>query len=149
MPAFESWAAAAGAAVLLPFGGYLLATSARWLRRIRGSRTWVETPCEVESIRAVGVEDYEVEITFAYAVGAATYRSDRYSFAAGVAVTDAHQVAARHPAGSRAVCYVNPADPADAVFVRSANVLPTLLLLAAGGIATGCGVFLAWHWATG
>ncbi len=149
MPAFESWSAAAGAALLLLFGGYVLASSARWLRRIRGARHWVQTPCEVRSIRAVGVEDFSVEISFAYVVGATAYRSDRFSLAAGLSVTDAHGFVERHPPGSEAVCYVNPADPADAVFVRSVNLVPAALLFAAGGVAAAGGGYLAWLSATG
>jgi hypothetical protein len=149
MPAFESCAAAAGGALALLFGGYVAATSARRLRRVWASRRWVETPCEVESIRAVGVEDYGVEIAFAYAVGGTAYRSDRFSLVDHLVVNDAHGYVARHPPGSRAVCYVNPADPADAVFVRSVNVGLGAVMVALGVLVAGAGAYVAWLGATG
>lgn len=149
MPASESWPAAACAALLLLVGGYLLASSARRLLRVWGSRNWAGTPCEVRSIRAVGVEDFSVEISYAYVVGGTTYQSDRFSFADNLSVTDAHGIVGRHPPGSEAVCYVNPADPADAVFVRSANVIPAAILLATGAAAAAGGAYLGWLWATG
>lgn len=149
MPAFESGMAVTFGGLGLMFGGYLAAASARRLRRVWASRTWVETPCEVESIRAVGVEDYTVKVAFAYTVGGTAYRSDRFCLADHLVVNDAHGYVTRHPPGSRAVCYVNPADPADAVFVRAVNVVPAVLFVALGVLVAACGGYLAWLGVTG
>ena len=132
--------AAAILAFLLLFGGWLLVAFARRLLRIWKSRNWVETPCEVLSIRAVGSEEDSVEISFVYQVDATAYQSTRFSFADELSVANALQFVERHPPGSKAVCYVNPSVPADAVFVRSANITPLALLFVAGSLTTSCGV---------
>lgn len=149
MPSFESGMAVTFGGLGLVFGGYVTAASARRLRRVWASRAWVETPCEVESIRAVGVEDYAVEVAFAYVVGGTTYRSDRFCLADHLVVNDAQGYVTRHPPGSRAACYVNPADPAEAVFVRSVNVVPGALFVALGVLVAACGGYLAWLGVTG
>lgn len=150
MPADESpVAVAAGGALLLLFGGGLMVAFARRLLRVWASRKWIATPCEVLSIRAVGVEDYSIEIAYAYRVGETTYQSARFSFADNLSVANAHDFVARHPPGSTAVCYVNPNDPADAVFVRSVNVTGAALLFVTGAVTATCGAFLMYLWATG
>ena len=60
--ASESVPVAAGAALLLLFGGFVMVGFGRRLLRIWRGRNWYSTPCEVLSIQAVGVEDFTVEM---------------------------------------------------------------------------------------
>ncbi|MCE9563541.1 MAG: DUF3592 domain-containing protein [Planctomycetes bacterium] len=141
--------AAVFVAVLVPFGGFVLISNGRWLLRIWKSRNWVETPCEVLSIREVGIEDFSIEISYAYRVGATTHQSNRFSFTDNVSMVNTPQFMKRYPTGCKAVCYVNPADSADAVFRRSVNIFPAVLLFVVGAITTAMGVFMVFLWASG
>jgi hypothetical protein len=63
---------------------------------------------------------YRVDIVYTYRVGKQQYRSSRYDFMGGSSSGYGSKQAAvdRYPRGKRTVCYVNPANPADAVLDR-------------------------------
>lgn len=84
------------------------------------AQDWTPTPCTIESIRVAGDETYSVEIVYRYTVNGVEYRSDRYDFVnvSTSAYEDKYEAVYRNPAGSRATCYVNPDNPAEAVFHR-------------------------------
>ncbi|MCE9565578.1 MAG: DUF3592 domain-containing protein [Planctomycetes bacterium] len=142
-------AVAAVAVPLVLFGGWLLVSFGRQLLRIWSSRNWVETPRELLSFREVGVEDFSIEISYAYRVGAATHQSNCFSFTDILSMDNTPQLVKRYPSGCKAVCYVNPADSADAVFMRSVNIFPAALLFVVGALSTACGVYLVFLWASG
>ncbi len=86
------------------------------------SDTWIETPCQILSSRVQSHSDsdgttYSVDISYTYTVGGVQYRSSRYGFIGGS--SSGYQgkaaVVRRYPPGSRAVCYINPDDPSEAV----------------------------------
>jgi len=111
------------------------------------ARDWTPTPCtiivsEVQSHSgSKGGTTYNVHILYEYEVAGKTYRRDRYTFMGGsssgregkAAVVDAH------PAGSKAVCYRNPANPRDAVFDRGwqweylLGLIPLVFVLGGAG----------------
>ncbi|HEX2642558.1 MAG TPA: DUF3592 domain-containing protein [Thermoanaerobaculia bacterium] len=119
------------------------------LRPARGllaSRSWVETPCQVEASR-VGESSssdgttYRVEVDYAYSFQGREYRSSRYDFldfySSGYDGKAA--VVARYPPGTRTLCYVNPEAPAEAVINRGlswgwlAGLVPLLFIAVGGG----------------
>ncbi|MES2570745.1 MAG: DUF3592 domain-containing protein, partial [Verrucomicrobiota bacterium] len=89
------------------------------------SRNWKATPCKVVSSRVMthsgdDGNTYSVEVRYAYEVDGRNYQANRYSFATGSTSGYAGKkaVVSRFPPHSDAVCYVNPADPTDAVINR-------------------------------
>ncbi|XHR29134.1 MAG: DUF3592 domain-containing protein [Chthoniobacteraceae bacterium] len=91
------------------------------------ARDWRQTPCKILSSGVKSSHDgdgtsYAVDIRYLYEVDGKPYESDRYQFLKFS--SSGHQskqaVAARYRKGSRAVCYVNPRNPSDAVLDRSA-----------------------------
>lgn len=93
--------------------------------RVLQARSWDPVPCEIlESRVATHSGDdgntYSVEIRYRYEAWGATYEGDRYTFLGGSSsgYDGKRRVVERFPAGSEATCWVNPEDPADAVFRR-------------------------------
>ncbi|HEX5736358.1 MAG TPA: DUF3592 domain-containing protein [Blastocatellia bacterium] len=84
------------------------------------AQSWAPTPCTVVSSRVVGDETYSVEIVYTYTVAGVQYSSDRYDFinVSTSAYDDKYEAVKRNPTGSAATCYVNPDNPAEAVFSR-------------------------------
>lgn len=87
---------------------------------------WPATPCTVVSsaLNEQNSEDgpsYRIEIVYRYQFGAATYESDGYDFiglSSNTNVAEKRSIVRGHPPGSQTVCYVNPANPAEAVLQR-------------------------------
>jgi hypothetical protein len=90
--------------------------------RMLRAREWTETPCVIQDSEVSHHSDgtYSVDISYTYRVGGQTLTSDRYSLTeSSSSGFDAKQaIVDRYPAGSRTVCFVNPADPSDAVIER-------------------------------
>lgn len=89
--------------------------------KIFKAQSWDPTPCTVLSSRVAGDgETYSVELVYSYTVDDRQYQSDRYDFVN--VTTSSHEgkaeVVRQNPPGKSATCYVNPADPSDAVFSR-------------------------------
>ena len=114
--------------------------------RIAAARSWRETPCVVLSSRVRTHEGddgdtYSVDVLYEYDFGGRTYQSNRFQFLGGSSGGRAAKeaVVARHPPGTRTVCWVDPADPQEAVLVRSftkdywVGVVPLVFLAAGGG----------------
>jgi hypothetical protein len=114
--------------------------------RVAAARSWRETPCVVLSSRVRTHEDsdgdtYSVDILYEYEFGGRRYQSNRYQFLGGSSGGSAAKeaVVARHPPGTRTVCWVNPRGPQEAVLVRSitkdywVGVVPFVFMVAGGG----------------
>jgi hypothetical protein len=94
--------------------------------KVLAARNWPQVPRVIES-SSVGSHrgnkggiTYSVDITYSYRVGGRFHSSDRYGFMGGSSSGFAGKeaIVERYPAGSKAMCYVNPADPLDAVIER-------------------------------
>ena len=114
--------------------------------RIAAARSWRATPCVVLSSRVRTHEGddgdtYSVDVLYEYDFGGRTYQSNRFQFLGGSSGGRAAKeaVVARHRPGTRTVCWVDPADPQEAVLVRSftkdywVGLVPLVFLAAGGG----------------
>ena len=113
--------------------------------RTRQAAKWPSVPCVIERVwisqhrSARGSLSYRLEAAYRYEVDGRHYRGTKYSpqtpRSAGYSGKAA--VVRRLPPGSRTVCRVNPADPADSVLRAECNGgwLPPVLSLLCCGIA--------------
>jgi len=91
------------------------------------AKNWMETPCIVVSSTVgshrgtKGGYTYSIDIRYAYRVDGKWYHSERYQFLRGSSSGYERKwaVVRSHPVGQRTICYVNPADPRDAVMERA------------------------------
>ncbi len=110
---------------LLVGSGFFYFMTLRPMFQGYAARAWLETPCLVISSNVVKSSSdgptYQVEISYAYEVHGRSYQSDRYQFlrfsSSGRSAKEL--VVRRYPKGSRAVCYVNPSNPGEAVLDRT------------------------------
>lgn len=118
MVAFGAVFAAVGGALLL---FWIIPTITRSL----DSLNWKETPCTVISSRVKSHSDsdgttYSVDVFYLYVFEGREHRSNRYRVfqvsSSGRAGKEA--VVKRYPPGMKAVCFVNPKNPSEAVLVR-------------------------------
>jgi hypothetical protein len=91
----------------------------------RAARSWPAIPCEILSSRVQTHSSnkgstYSVEVTYRYAIDGQTYTGARYRFMSGSSsgYDGKAEVVSQLPPGTKTVCYVNPADPADVVLDR-------------------------------
>jgi Protein of unknown function (DUF3592) len=123
-----------GAGCLAAFFGLfaLVGGVATWFVTIRplvglvAARSWVETPCTILASQVAESSDsdgttYKVDVRYSYVFAGGEHRSERYDFfdAYSSGYQGKADVVARYPPGARTVCYVNPADPSEAVIDRS------------------------------
>ena len=115
---------------------------------VLSARSWPATPCtvvssDVQRHRGSKSTTYSVDVLYSYEVNGREFRSNRYGFMGGSSsgYQGKAEIAARFPAGAKAVCYVNPNDPAEAVLERGftagmwIGLLPLIfVLVGAGGI---------------
>jgi len=116
--------------------------------RVLSVKRWVETPCVVESSRVKrqpstdSRTNLSIAIRFHYTFNGHEYQSDRFApvsqFGGGGEGEEA--TVRRYPPGRKAVCYVNPKDPAEAFLERGFTGvvwfgLVGLLLILVGAIA--------------
>jgi hypothetical protein len=122
----RTWPGVAFCCFFICFG--MIFVYAFLLRPILGvwaARSWTQTNCRIISSK-VGEHDgskgptYSVDIVFAYTLGGHRYQGRRYDFMEGSSSGyDSKQaIVDQYPHGRRTVCYVNPANPADAVLDR-------------------------------
>jgi len=105
------------------------------------ARSWPATPCEVVSSsvgshRSSGKNSsttYSIDIVYRYTVEGREYLSDRYELMDASSSGRARKAAVvkRYPAGSKAVCYVNPQDPTEAMLNRQ---LSPFMLIGLGAL---------------
>lgn len=88
--------------------------------RVLQSRAWPAAPCEVLSSRVVHNDDTSrPEIQYRYHVDDRPYTAGRYNFVTGSDnIVNYQAIVDRYPAGRQFECYVNPADPTQAVINR-------------------------------
>ncbi len=106
----------------LGFAGFGFGLPAARMWRSRG---WIETPCEIleSSVAAHSDSDsttYSVEISYRYEVGGEVYVSDRYGVSriSSSGRAGKQRIVSALPAGTRTHCYVDPADPSQAILRR-------------------------------
>jgi hypothetical protein len=118
----------------------------RPLTKVVAAQHWTGATCEIvsSSLRTHSSSDgttYSVDVTYRYVVGTRVYTSNRYQFVSASTSGGARQAAivARLRPGSRTPCWVDPANPADAVIERGLTIESILMLLpllfVAGGAA--------------
>lgn len=98
--------------------------SARPLYHVYVASGWTPTACEVVSSQVVrGDDTARPEIVYRYTIDGRQYTANRYNFVPG-STNDrtVPDVVAKHSPGTKFECYVDPADPANAVINRT----PTL-----------------------
>ena len=94
-------------------------------RKVATSQRWIEARCEiVDSYVDVHSDSdhgdsYSLHVKYRYEVDRQEYMSDRYDFSHGApSQAEAETAVAGLPSGTQTVCYVNPADPSEAVLKR-------------------------------
>src|SRR5579862_2986021 len=118
--------------------------SIRPLLEILGARQWTAVPCtiissEVRSHRGNHGATYSVNILYSYVVNDREYKANRYDFMGGSSsgFKGKQAVVARFSRGSKALCYVDPTDPTQAVLERGftpimwVGLLPLVFVLLA------------------
>jgi hypothetical protein len=90
------------------------------ISRVIQSRSWRAASCEVLSSRVVRNDDtFRPDIQYRYHVDDRPYTGTRYNFTPGSDnISDYRAVVARYPPGRQFECYVDPADPTQAVISR-------------------------------
>ncbi len=134
----------------LVFAGFALFMGSMILRQHREARAileWTPTPCTIEksAIDSVGEGQYAFSATYRYdwkgrALVGRLYRwkSDTYTFDS---VAEKGPLLRRYPADIATTCYVNPANPAEAVLTRGDGAFPwPMLLFLVPFVAVGLGV---------
>lgn len=116
--------------------------------------TWDENECLIVESGvdehpedAAAGEDYRFKVLYTYTVQGARYSSDRYQpgYSGSSDIGAAQELADRYPRGSRATCYVDPAEPSTATLRRSnlwtgfVILLPLLFVAVGGG-----GLYAMW-----
>jgi hypothetical protein len=92
--------------------------------KMLSARVWPAVPCvvissEVRSHSGNGTT-YRVYVFYGYEFNGREFKSDTYDFMGGSSsgYEGKRAVVARYPPGTKAVCYVNPEEPAEAVLER-------------------------------
>jgi len=111
----------------------------RPMMKIQQSRHWLQLPCtilssEVRPHHGDNGTTYSVDIFYQYFANGKEYKANRYSFLTGSSsgYDGKAAVVARYRPGTKALCFVNPADPTEAVLVRRVTpemwfgLLPTI-----------------------
>lgn len=116
--------------------------SAQPLYRVYVAQGWTPTACEVVSSRIVrGDDTARPDIVYRYTIGGRQYTANRYNFMPGTTSdSTVPAVVAKHAPGTKFECYVDPADPSNAVINRTATIwysMGLLFFLAFAGIPGG------------
>lgn len=105
------------------------------------ARSWTAKQCEVVSSRIDrGDDTARPDIVYRYVAGDREYTSNRYDFLPGKTNdSGVSAIVAAHPPGAVFECYVDPADPAQAVIDRTPTVwfLMGLVFFAVFGVLPG------------
>jgi hypothetical protein len=104
------------------------------LRNMLAARHWRSASCQIISAGLTHLDHahdqenpgqtFRVDVTYRYVVGDRGYHGDRYQFvsAASTGFDGKAAIVARLRAEKRAECWVNPADPNDAVIERGPTI---------------------------
>ncbi len=135
--------------------GLLYPLFVRPLVRMQQAQHWPAVPCTIlaSSVQSHDSDDgttYSVDILFAYDYQHVTYRSNRYSFGSGSSSghSGKQAIVQQYPVGSQHTCYVNPADPFEAVLHRGwtgmmwAGLIPLAFVIFGLGAGTAALVSL-------
>jgi hypothetical protein len=153
-PLSEKASLGKGRAVGVLFGGIFLlaglaafyALTLRPLVAMARARQWQRTPCVVitSEVRSHSDSDgatYSVNILYAYEYGGREYKANRHHFMGGSSsgYEGKARIVRRYPPGTRTFCYVDPADPTQAVLDRgfTADMLFGLIPLVFVGFGAG------------
>lgn len=106
--------------------------------------SWERVPCLILSSK-VGVHHsddgstYSIDISYQYPFNGSVYQSNRFGFFGGSSSGYAEKAAviARYPWGSRATCYVNPANPSQAVLEPHSTAPMIFIFLPIAFVAVG------------
>lgn len=122
------------------------AFAVRPLYRVISARSWMAVPCTIVSSRVIEHDSddgytYSVGLVYRYDFGGRTYTADRYKFSTGSSSgrKGKQAIVAQFPPGRDATCYVNPADPTEAVIERGYTgemwfgLIPLVFVLVGGG----------------
>jgi hypothetical protein len=142
------------AGCLIPFFAFFLVigsvvffgTFVRPMQGVLQARQWTPTPCVIQS-SAVATkgsgknQKFYPDILYSYSFNGAQYNSTRWNHFSGntKSSADAERVVRRFPAGASTQCYVNPANPAQAVLDRSMPPSARFGLLTLIFVAIGAG----------
>lgn len=109
------------------------------------TRSWVQTPCmitrsEVGEDRAAS-EPYVPQVAYQYQMGGREYQATRVARAdlSSSDYADAARVVAHYHAGTPAVCFVNPENPAEAVLQHAQLADMLFILIPLVFVAVGAG----------
>jgi hypothetical protein len=118
----------------------------RPLAQVVAARQWIATPCtvvssDVRSHRGDKGTTYSVDILYRFEFGGREYRANRYSFLSGSSSgrSGKEAIVRRYPAGGSALCFVNPAQPSQAVLNRNFTGLMWLGLIPLVFVVIGAG----------
>ena len=120
-------------------------------RIARETDRWAETPCEIivsaiddSDLTQHGAVKYTLEIRYRYTVDGEDYIGEKVNRNRPVASADPEKtgsVQERYPVGSKAVCFVDPANPEEAILKRDSKAalysiwFPALFVVGGIGIA--------------
>lgn len=115
------------ALIFMAVGGWLFwSMTLRPVLRTLEAQTWPEVPCTVTESHVEESSDsdgttYKAVVTYNYLYEGRELTSSRYDFTNfySSGYDGKAELVARYPAGSRAVAYVNPSNPSEAVLARS------------------------------
>lgn len=137
------------AIVTLGIGSALLAVRSATLRNVEAAKDWVAVACVVEASQFEAIDEGKaLRLVYRYLYNGVEYRSDRLDLLPGSMGDDGaweSTLFEENPPGSHTVCYVDPNDPANAVFDREHGAASSrkLLLLAYPFLCISGGFFLA------
>lgn len=105
--------------------GYFTFLSPAW--KIWNSADWSQTPCEVESSRFTSSSSgegttYDIELIYHYQYKGITYIGDRYDFMNSNITRPDDWLVRNYFPGKKTFCYVNPANPDEAVLSRDVSL---------------------------
>jgi len=107
--------------------GIIYGLGIRPMQQVEAAKQWTQVPCTItaanlhESTDSDGDTTYRVEVTYTYTVAGQEYSSDRESFTFGstnIGVEGMQERVSRYQQNPQQVCYVDPADPHEAVLER-------------------------------
>jgi hypothetical protein len=109
-----------GSVFVLAGSLFLYFAVAKPLFQCLAAKSWVPTPCVVLSSRVVKGKAFHLAISYAYEFNGQQHQSSHYQFGEWGSPSSRGKkaIVARYPRGWKAVCYVNPKDPAEAVLDR-------------------------------